>query len=62
MATVIAAGVTLHEALKAYEELKKEGIFIRVIDLYSIKPIDETDPARGCKRYQSNHHCRRSLC
>jgi transketolase len=41
LATVIAAGVTLHEALKAYEELKKEGILIRVIDLYSIKPIDE---------------------
>lgn len=38
---VIAAGVTVHEALRAYEELKKEGIFIRVIDLYSIKPIDE---------------------
>ena len=38
--TVIAAGVTLYEALAAYEELKKEGIFIRVIDLYSIKPID----------------------
>jgi transketolase len=40
-ATVIGAGVTLHEALAAYEALKKEGIFIRVIDLYSIKPIDE---------------------
>jgi len=39
-ATVIGAGVTLHEALKAYEELLKEGINIRVIDLYSIKPID----------------------
>jgi transketolase len=39
---VIAAGVTLFEALRAYEELKKEGIFIRVIDLYSIKPIDKT--------------------
>jgi transketolase len=38
--TVVAAGVTLHEALGAYEELKKEGIFIRVIDLYCIKPID----------------------
>lgn len=38
--TVIGAGVTLHEALAAYEELKKEGINIRVIDLYSIKPID----------------------
>ncbi len=40
-ATVIGAGVTLHEALAAYEALEKEGIFIRVIDLYSIKPIDE---------------------
>jgi transketolase len=40
-ATVLAAGVTLHEALAAYDELKKEGIFIRVIDLYSIKPIDK---------------------
>jgi transketolase len=38
--TVIAAGITLHEALSAYEELKREGIFIRVIDLYCIKPID----------------------
>jgi transketolase len=39
-ATVVAAGITLHEALVAYEELKKDGIFIGVIDLYSIKPID----------------------
>ena len=39
--TVIAAGITLHEALNAHEELKKEGIFIRIIDLYSIKPIDK---------------------
>jgi transketolase len=38
--TVIGAGVTLHEALEAYEELKKEGINIRVIDLYSVKPLD----------------------
>jgi transketolase len=41
VATVVAAGITLHEALRAHEALKKEGIFIRVIDLYSIKPIDE---------------------
>ncbi|HVY67653.1 MAG TPA: transketolase [Patescibacteria group bacterium] len=40
-ATVIAAGVTVHEALAACEELKQEGISIRVIDLYSIKPLDE---------------------
>jgi transketolase len=37
---VIAAGITVHEALKAYEALKSEGITIRVIDAYSVKPID----------------------
>jgi len=41
VAAVIAAGITLHEALAAYEELKKEGIFIRVVDFYSIKPADK---------------------
>jgi transketolase len=39
-ATVIGAGVTLFEALKAHEALKKDGIHIRVIDLYSLQPID----------------------
>lgn len=39
--TVVAAGITLHEALKAYEQLQTEGISIRVIDAYSVKPIDE---------------------
>lgn len=38
--TVVAAGVTLFEALKAFDELAKQGIAIRVIDLYSIVPID----------------------
>jgi len=38
--TVVAAGVTLHEALAACETLKAAGINIRVIDAYSVKPID----------------------
>jgi len=38
--TVVAAGVTLFEALKAHEELAKQGIAIRIVDLYSIVPID----------------------
>ena len=38
--TIIAAGVTLFEALKAYDQLKAAGIAVRVIDLYSIAPID----------------------
>ena len=40
VATVVAAGVTLCEALIAAEELSKKGLAIRVIDAYSIKPID----------------------
>ncbi len=38
--TVVAAGVTLHEALKAADILAAEHISIRVIDLYSVKPLD----------------------
>ena len=38
--TLVGAGVTVHEALKAAEALEEEGISARVIDLYSIKPID----------------------
>jgi transketolase len=38
--TLVGAGVTLHEALRSAEELVDEGIEARVIDLYSIKPID----------------------
>jgi transketolase len=37
---VIAAGITVFEALKAYEQLAKKNIFITVIDCYSIKPLD----------------------
>ncbi len=39
-AAIVAAGITLHEALKAADELKKDGIAVRVIDLYCVKPID----------------------
>ena len=39
--TVVGAGITLHEALKAADQLAGEGINIRVIDLYSIKPVDK---------------------
>ncbi|MFD5008977.1 transketolase [Streptomyces chartreusis] len=38
--TVLAAGVTVHEALAAADVLAREGIAIRVIDLYSVKPVD----------------------
>lgn len=38
--TVIGAGITLHEAIKAYKILQTQNVNIRVIDLYSIKPLD----------------------
>lgn len=39
-ATVVAAGITVYEALKAHELLAQDGVDLRVIDAYSIKPID----------------------
>ena len=48
--TIIAAGITLHEALAAAETLKAENINIRVIDLYSIKPIDKEAIAKACSQ------------
>ncbi|MFH0901634.1 MAG: transketolase [Pseudomonadota bacterium] len=40
VATVVAAGITLYEALAAHDRLSAQGIEIRVIDAYSIKPLD----------------------
>ena len=40
-ATIIATGVTVVEALKAQEELAKQKINVRVVDIHTIKPIDE---------------------
>jgi transketolase len=38
--TLVAAGITVGEALKAYEQLKEHEIFARVVDLYCLKPVD----------------------
>lgn len=48
-ATLVAAGITLHECLKAYEQLKSAGSEVRVIDLYSVKPIDVHTLARAAR-------------
>jgi len=48
---VVAAGITVHEALKAHEELGRAGVAVRVIDLYSVKPVDQAtlqEAAREC--------------
>jgi transketolase len=39
--TVVAAGITVHEALRAADALADDGIAIRIVDAYSVKPIDE---------------------
>ncbi|HUQ41509.1 MAG TPA: transketolase [Candidatus Limnocylindrales bacterium] len=38
--TVVAAGITLHESVKAADVLAKTGVKVRLIDLYSVKPVD----------------------
>jgi transketolase len=40
VATIIGAGVTVFEALKAHDQLKVAGVQVRVIDLYSVQPVD----------------------
>jgi len=40
VAAVLAAGITLHEALRAHDLLAASGVHIRVVDLYSVKPVD----------------------
>jgi transketolase len=38
--TIVAAGITVHEALAAYEHLMGRGVRARIIDAYSVKPLD----------------------
>lgn len=47
--TVVAAGVTLHEALSAQKTLSAQKIAIRVIDAYSVKPIDVAALKKACR-------------
>jgi transketolase len=60
--TLIGAGVTLHECLAAADQLREEGISARVIDLYSVKPIDTAtlraaaDATRGRLVLVEDHH------
>ncbi|MBI3114999.1 MAG: transketolase [Candidatus Kerfeldbacteria bacterium] len=52
-ATIVAAGITLHEALVAADQLARRRIAVRVIDLYSIKPIDVRTLRRAAE--QTSH-------
>jgi transketolase len=54
---IVGAGITVHEALKAAETLAQEGIEARVIDLYSIKPLDaETLRSLTCPIVTAEDH------
>ena len=46
-AAIVGAGITVHEALKAADALHAEGIAVRVIDAYSVKPIDAATMRRA---------------
>jgi transketolase len=48
-ATVVAAGITVHEALAAHDQLAGEGIALRVMDAYSVKPLDEAGLVRAAR-------------
>jgi len=62
-ALVVTAGITLQEALKAYEILKKKNIYIRVIDLYSLQPLDTASLIKNASECKNNviavedHYC-----
>lgn len=47
--TIFACGVMVHEALKAHDELKKQGVTARIINLHTIKPIDKEEIIRAAK-------------
>ncbi|MGC2254340.1 MAG: transketolase C-terminal domain-containing protein, partial [Candidatus Acidiferrales bacterium] len=49
VALIVAAGITVHEALKAYEQLKSENTPVRVLDLYCVKPIEGAQLAAQLK-------------
>ena len=53
-ALIVGAGITVHEALKAHEELHSKGISVRVMDLYCLKPIEGKQVAEQLKTAGGN--------
>jgi transketolase len=48
--TIVAAGITLHEALAAHDQLAGHGIAVRVLDLYCVKPVDDQGLLEAARR------------
>jgi transketolase len=64
--TVVAAGITVHEALKAADALAEQDIPVRVIDLYSVRPVDhaalhEAAERTGCLLTVEDHRAEGGL-
>ena len=57
---IIATGLMVAEALTAAENLAKEGIHARVINICTIKPLDEGDRPEGSQGVRQGHHLRRA--
>jgi transketolase len=63
-ALIVAAGITVHEAIRAHDVLKQKGTSVRVIDLYSLHPVDAKalmDNAARCGNKVvtvEDHYCR----
>ena len=51
--TIVAAGITVHEALKTYDKLRTHGVSVRVIDCYSVKPIDAKTLIKAARETKS---------
>ena len=54
VATIVAGGVTLHEAIKAAAALKEKGKTVRVIDVFTVKPLDWQTIFKNAAQTQSN--------
>ena len=53
-ALIVGGGITVHEALKAHQQLKSQGISVRVMDLYCVKPLDGKNFAEQLKAAGEN--------
>lgn len=56
--TVIACGILVHKAIEAAEQMAERGVSVRVVDMYSIKPIDRELILRCAQETGCDRHCR----
>ena len=59
--TVIATGIMVSEAAEAAEKLAEDGIDVRVIDMHTIKPLDEEIIIKAAEETRRHRDCRRTF-